>query len=238
MSFGCRLLRMKSVAAAVTSVPVRGVATAAKKPLRWCFLGAPGVGKGTFAGRVAPHFGIPTISSGDLIREEIKRGTALGASIKATNDAGQLVSDEIVTKMIATRLSQPDTKNGFILDGYPRRVSQAQALSRITPLDLVLNIDLREDILVLKAISRRVCSGCGKGYNVADIQNGDIRMPPLLPKKAGICDKVWISGSGSLHITPPPVWPRSHPPPPPHHRLIASPHHLIISDYVSVCVVL
>jgi adenylate kinase len=93
---------------------VRAFSTGAK-PLRWCFLGAPGVGKGTFASRIAPQFKIPTISSGDLIRAEIKSGSALGQQIKATNDAGQLVSDDIVTQMIRTRLAQPDTANGKCL---------------------------------------------------------------------------------------------------------------------------
>jgi len=178
-----------ATAAAASSAAAAAAAAPAAKRLRWCFLGAPGVGKGTFAGRIAPHFNIPTISSGDLIRDEIKRGTKLGQEIKAINDRGQLVGDDIVTRMVSDRLAKPDCAPGFILDGYPRRLSQAELLRSIVGLDMVLNIDLREDVLVQKAISRRVCRNCGKGYNIANIQLGEIKMPPLLPKKDGICDK-------------------------------------------------
>jgi len=159
-----------------------------RKSVRMCFLGAPGVGKGTFANRAAPHFGIPAISSGDLVREQIKKKTAIGNMIKNLNDRGNLISDEIMIEMIVNRLGQTDAKQGYILDGFPRRVSQAEALSRFSTLDLAVNIVLREDVLVEKAISRRVCNSCGTGYNIANIQREDIQMPPLLPKVEGKCD--------------------------------------------------
>jgi adenylate kinase len=94
----------------------------------WCFLGAPGVGKGTFAARVAKKLGIPTISTGDIIRGEIKNGTPLGNEVKAFSNSGKLVPDAIVTAMVKNRLSEPDAKKGFILDGYPRTIRQAQDL--------------------------------------------------------------------------------------------------------------
>jgi len=154
-----------------------------------CFLGAPGVGKGTFAGRVGPMLGIPTISSGDLIRSEIAKGTALGLDMTRANDSGQLVGDSIMIEMIRARLNQSDAERGYILDGFPRRITQAEALNRFTTLDLVVNIVLREDVLVEKAVARRVCNKCGHGYNIANIQRDDIRMPPLLPKVPGKCDR-------------------------------------------------
>lgn len=167
----------------------RQLSSAKPKPkVRLGLTGAPGVGKGTFAARIGPHFGIPFISTGDLIRAEIKSGSDLGKRIKQISESGQLVSDEIVADMVRKRLSQPDTDRGFLLDGYPRRLTQADQLAQITPLDVVLNISLREDILIQKMISRRVCDKCGRGYNVADIRQGDIVMPPLLPKVEGKCD--------------------------------------------------
>jgi len=158
------------------------------RPVRLCFLGAPGVGKGTFATRIGPLFKIPAISSGDLVREEIKKNTELGRRIKQINDQGLLVGDDIITEMIRVRLKKSDAAHGFLLDGFPRRVTQAESLNKISKLDLVLNISLREDVLIQKACARRVCASCGKNYNVANIQSGDIQMPPLLPKVAGKCD--------------------------------------------------
>jgi adenylate kinase family enzyme len=145
-------------------------------------LGAPGVGKGTFASRLGPHFGIPAISTGDLIRAEIKTASTLGRQLKAITDAGRLVSDEVMSEILKKRLSLADTARGFLLDGYPRRVTQAEALNRIQPLDAVVNIGLREDILINKISSRRVCEKCGANFNLANIQDGEINMPPLLPK--------------------------------------------------------
>lgn len=126
---------------------------------------------------------------GDLVRAEIKSGSDLGKEIKTINDAGKLVGDDIIISMLKKRLEKPDTKNGFLLDGFPRRISQADALQQIAPLNAVLNITLREDILINKITSRRVCKSCGTNYNLADIQEGEYQMPPLLPKKDGVCDK-------------------------------------------------
>lgn len=146
-------------------------------------------GKGTFAARISPKFNIPHISAGDLVRAEIKAKTPLGLSIKAINDAGQLVSDDIVIGMVKQRLSLPDCSNGYLLDGFPRRVSQAEKMREFAQLDAVVNIELKEDVLVTKAVHRRVCKACGHGYNTADIRMGEIVMPPLLPKDPSKCDK-------------------------------------------------
>ncbi len=146
-------------------------------------------GKGTFASRLAPLFGIPTISTGDLIRAEIKAGSAIGAEVKALTERGGLVSDSIVLSLLSRRLSEPDAARGFILDGYPRRVSQAETLSTLAPLGLAVNLILNEKILVEKALARRVCPHCGSGYNLANIVRDGYMMPPLLPKIAGLCDK-------------------------------------------------
>lgn len=152
-------------------------------------MGAPGVGKGTFATRLAPHFSIPTISTGDLIRAEIKSGTPVGQSVKALTEKGGLVSDDIVLDLLKTRLDQPDAQVGFILDGYPRRISQADTLSALHPVSLAVNLVLDESILVEKALARRICEKCGHGYNLANICRDGYQMPPLLPKVAGKCDK-------------------------------------------------
>lgn len=147
-------------------------------------------GKGTFATRLAPLFKIPTISTGDLIRAEIKAGSAIGLEVKALTEKGGLVSDEIVLDLLNKRLAQPDAQAGFILDGYPRRVSQADTLAKLHPLSLTVNLALDESILVEKALARRICESCGNGYNLANIQRDGYEMPPLLPKKKeGHCDK-------------------------------------------------
>ncbi|KAF1335695.1 Von willebrand factor a domain-containing protein 8, partial [Globisporangium splendens] len=145
---------------------------AAKGSLKIMFLGAPGAGKGTYASRIAPMLNIPTISTGDLVRYEIKTGTHLGEQIKSYNDRGALVPDRIILDM----------------DGFPRNVPQAEAFQKVTALDLVVNIDLPQWILTEKISGRRVCTSCGSGFNVAHINHGEYNMPPLLPKVDGVCD--------------------------------------------------
>eukprot|EP00475_Leptophrys_vorax_P006917 TRINITY_DN1432_c0_g1_i2.p1 TRINITY_DN1432_c0_g1~~TRINITY_DN1432_c0_g1_i2.p1 ORF type:complete len:255 (-),score=62.79 TRINITY_DN1432_c0_g1_i2:725-1489(-) len=168
--------------------------------LRLMLLGAPGSGKGTFAKLLAPHYGASILSTGDLVRAEIKAGSDLGKQIKHLNASGNLVPDDLITSMLrkalealpsGQRIKSSTGKGGFILDGFPRTVPQAQQLASFQQLDIVLNLTLPEEVLVTKAVSRRVCSSatCGKGYNVAHIKLGEIDMPPLLPKREGICDK-------------------------------------------------
>jgi len=162
------------------------------KPLRSIFFGPPGVGKGTYARRVAPIFGVPAISTGDLIRNEIHNKTELGKKIQAAHDSGQLIADELVIEIMKNRLSQPDAKNGFIVDGYPRTLKQANQFDQLmkkTPINLVLNLELREDFLIQKLAARRVCINCGDLYNLAHIKEDGIDMPPMLPKKENTCDK-------------------------------------------------
>ncbi|MCD6496308.1 MAG: adenylate kinase [Candidatus Aenigmarchaeota archaeon] len=157
--------------------------------LRFVFLGPPGVGKGTYASRAGPILGIPQISTGDIFRAEVKSGSELGNKVKGIMEAGGLVPDEIVIDVLKKRLEQDDAKKGFILDGFPRTIPQAEALDKITTIDMVLNIDLPEDILIEKISARRVCKNCGEIYNVADINREGIHMPAMPPKVEGKCDK-------------------------------------------------
>ncbi|RLJ05312.1 MAG: adenylate kinase [Candidatus Aenigmatarchaeota archaeon] len=156
--------------------------------MRFVFLGPPGVGKGTYASRVAPILGIAHISTGDIFREEIKKETELGKKVKSYLESGQLVPDEIVIEVLKQRIEEDDCKKGFILDGFPRTIKQAEELDKITKIDAVINIVLDEDLLVKKISARRICRNCGKIYNIADIRKGEIHLPPIAPKKEGICD--------------------------------------------------
>ena len=160
---------------------------------RLALLGAPGVGKGTYARYLGPHYSLPFISTGDLVRAEIASGSATGRRIKEATNSGQLLDDAVILDLLTARLAHPDCAGGFLLDGYPRRLSQARALAELHALDLVVNLVLREDILVRKLSARRVCGGCGKNYNIADINEGEYVMPPLMPKVKGVCD---VCGGG------------------------------------------
>ncbi len=157
--------------------------------MKFVFLGPPGVGKGTYASRIAPKLGIAHISTGDMFREEAERGTALGDRIKAIMAKGELVPDEIVIEALKERLKRDDCRHGFILDGFPRTIEQADALGAMFKVDAVLNIHMPKDVLIEKISARRVCRECGDIYNVADIQRDGIDMPPMLPKAEGKCDK-------------------------------------------------
>ena len=133
------------------------------------FLGAPGAGKGTKADIVAERFGIPTISTGAMIREAIKSGTKMGLEAKKFIDAGQLASDEVVIGIISERLAESDCSKGFILDGFPRTVPQAEALDRMgVTLDKVISLEVPDDVIVERMSGRRVCPKCGATYHVSD----------------------------------------------------------------------
>lgn len=153
------------------------------------FLGPPGSGKGTYASRLSPKLGIPHISTGDLFRENMKNNTSLGKLAKTYIDKGLLVPDEVTAKMLRDRISKPDSNSGFILDGYPRTIPQAELLDAMSHVDIVLNFIWPRDLLIQKLSARRVCRKCGWIYNIADIRHGDLHLPPLLPEKEGICDK-------------------------------------------------
>jgi|TARA_B100001142_G_scaffold329490_1_gene393039 adenylate kinase len=161
---------------------------AAGKRINWIFLGAPGVGKGTYATRISKLMKIPHISAGDLVRDEIKRGTARGAEMEAITSTGQLLPDSVILDILKDRVQRgiENGERGFLLDGFPRTAAQAAALKEFAEVQQVLNLGLREDILVEKCCARRLCKECGKNFNIADINYpGDppIVMPPLNPPK-------------------------------------------------------
>jgi adenylate kinase len=149
-------------------------------------LGGPGAGKGTQAKKLIDKYHIPQISTGDILRAAVKEGTDMGRKAKEYMDAGKLVPDAVVIGIIKDRLKQPDAKKGFILDGFPRTVPQAEALDQVlgdlgSKIDHVVSIDVDEEALVTRLTGRRTCknAACGQMFHV--------QFTP--PKKAGVCDK-------------------------------------------------
>jgi adenylate kinase len=147
------------------------------------FLGAPGAGKGTQAREVSREFGIPQISTGDLLRDAVEKQTPLGMAAKAKMESGELIPDEIVTAMVDMRIDEPDCKKGFILDGYPRTLAQAESADRMFHAKnrgnpLVVDIQVEEELLLKRLTGRRTCGQCGEIYN--------IYFNP--PKKENVCD--------------------------------------------------
>ena len=143
------------------------------------FFGAPGAGKGTQAEIVSKKLDIPTISTGNIIREAIKNGTEMGLSAKSYIDAGKLVPDEVVIGIIKDRLDKDDCKKGFILDGFPRTIPQAKALDEMgVKIDVVLNIEVSDEDIVNRMSGRRTCPKCGSTYH--------IEFNPT--KTEGVCD--------------------------------------------------
>ena len=144
------------------------------------FLGAPGAGKGTQAEIVSARLGIPTISTGAIIREAIKSGTEMGLAASSYTTRGQLVPDEVVIGIIRERLAQPDCEKGYILDGFPRTVPQAEALDGMgVSLDAVVSIEVADEKIVSRMSGRRVCDTCGASYHLEFIP----------PKDGKTCDK-------------------------------------------------
>ena len=139
-------------------------------------LGAPGAGKGTQAVRIAAAMNIPHISTGDIFRKNIKEKTPVGLKAKSYIDRGQLVPDEVVVEIVQQRIDEDDCKNGFLLDGFPRTIAQAEALDRLTNIDSVINLEVDLDKLVDRITGRRVCEKCGESYHVSK-------------KKDDICEK-------------------------------------------------
>lgn len=129
-------------------------------------LGAPGAGKGTQASQIAVKYNIPHISTGDIFRKNIKEGTPIGLKAKGYIDKGQLVPDEVTCEMVADRLAQADCANGYLLDGFPRNLFQAEQLAKISTLDTVINIDVDLSALEARITGRRVCPKCGESYHV------------------------------------------------------------------------
>ena len=130
------------------------------------FLGPPGAGKGTQAERIAERYQIAHISTGGMLRAEIRNATPLGAEAKAYIDKGALVPDSIIIGMVESRIQKEDCKNGFLLDGFPRTTAQADALAEITDVDAVVDIEVPFERLVARISGRRMCPGCGAAYHV------------------------------------------------------------------------
>ena len=131
-------------------------------------LGAPGAGKGTQAELLMEKLQIPSISTGNMLREAIRQGTPLGIQVKQVMDEGRLVSDELVLGIVAERTAQPDCKNGFILDGVPRTLAQAEALdAKGLRIDHVVSIEIDDDMIENRMTGRRVCEKCGASYHIA-----------------------------------------------------------------------
>ncbi len=142
-------------------------------------LGAPGAGKGTQAEKICEYLKIPTISTGNIIREALKSGTEMGLKAKSFMDAGQLVPDEVVIGIIKDRLAKDDCKNGFILDGFPRTIPQAEALDKMgVIIDKVIDIEVPDERIIGRMSGRRVCGSCGASYH----------LEYKVPKTEGVCD--------------------------------------------------
>jgi adenylate kinase len=146
--------------------------------MRLVILGPPGAGKGTQAQFLVERFGIPQISTGDILRKAIVDGTELGKVAKRCIEEGQLVSDDLMLDLVRERLAEPDCSGGFILDGYPRNIEQAKALAELTDIDAVVNLSVDMGILLSRLTSRRTCSQCNAVYNL-------VARPP---KSEGKCD--------------------------------------------------
>ncbi len=153
--------------------------------MRLIFLGAPGAGKGTYAAQLSQKLGIPAISTGDILRANVKAETALGREARAFMDRGALVPDDLVIRMLAERMQAEDVRRGFILDGFPRTLAQADALGRLLQerslsLTAVVNIEVPNDVIIRRLTGRRMCPTCGANYNV----NTNLK-----PKTDGLCDR-------------------------------------------------
>jgi adenylate kinase len=152
--------------------------------MRVLFLGPPGAGKGTQARELAREWGVPQVATGDMLREQMAAGTALGREAKQYYDRGELVPDDVILRMVAERFRQPDAAQGFILDGFPRTIAQADGLARMLDelgqkLDAVIYFDVAEPELVRRLTGRRLCRQCQTPFHV-------VSAPPA---REGICDK-------------------------------------------------
>ncbi|MBQ5757296.1 MAG: adenylate kinase [Clostridia bacterium] len=140
--------------------------------MKLVFLGPPGAGKGTQAKRIAETNHIAHISTGDMLRAEMRAGTELGLAAKSLIEAGKLVPDDVIISMIESRIKQDDCRNGFLFDGFPRTVDQADALSGLCDIDYVVNIEVPSERLIHRACGRRICPECGASYHI-DFYSGE-----------------------------------------------------------------
>ena len=148
-------------------------------------VGPPGAGKGTVAGKLSKKLGIPHIATGDMLRENVAQKTELGLEAKSYMDRGLLVPDQVVIDMVKERIKRSDCKKGFILDGFPRTINQAEEIAKVAKIDRVVNIQADDSIIVERASRRRVCEQCGFIYHLDFIK----------PNREGFCDKC----SGALY---------------------------------------
>ncbi len=146
---------------------------------RIVFLGPPGAGKGTQAAELAKELGIPHLSTGDILRAAVAAGTRLGREAQGFMDSGRLVPDALVLRMLAERLAAPDARAGFLLDGFPRTIPQAEALEGLAPIDVVVSFEVPSHALIGRLSQRRVCPTCNSVYNLATHP----------PRVAGKCDR-------------------------------------------------
>ncbi|UCE44159.1 MAG: adenylate kinase [Candidatus Bathyarchaeota archaeon] len=146
--------------------------------MRFVMFGPPGAGKGTYASMLASRLRIAQISTGDIIREEIKRNTDLGKKIVDFVNKGELVPDDIVVEIVREETNKISGKNGFILDGYPRTIEQAKALDCIEKIDAIIQLGVPEQVIIARLSSRRICMKCGAVYNIRYLK----------PRKEGVCD--------------------------------------------------
>jgi len=156
--------------------------------MKFVFFGAPGAGKGTMASRAASAYGLPHISTGDIFRQAMKDGTPLGLKVKAIIESGGLVSDTLTIDLVRERLAMDDARHGWLLDGFPRTLAQAEALALFDPEDAVINLEVSDSKVIERLSGRRMCPLCGRIYHVH-------LMPP---KVAGLCD----ADGGVLYTRP------------------------------------
>jgi len=135
--------------------------------------------KGTYSSRISDEYGIPHVATGDIFRREVDEDSDLGKKVKEYLDRGDLVPDEVVIEVVKKRLLEPDCQDGFVLDGYPRTLPQAEALDEIVDIDLVINLEVAEEVIINRLSSRRICQDCGEIYNLES-------MPP---EEEGVCDE-------------------------------------------------
>lgn len=135
--------------------------------MKLIFLGPPGAGKGTQAIKIAEKYQIAHISTGDMLRAEMREGTKLGNEAKSLIDRGELVPDDVILGMVKNRIQKEDCKNGFLFDGFPRTIAQAEALEEISAIDYVINLDVPAERLISRISGRRMCAECGAGYHVS-----------------------------------------------------------------------
>ena len=152
--------------------------------MKLILLGAPGAGKGTQADLLRSKLSIPAISTGNMLREAMSLGTPLGEQVRQTMDSGMLVADDVVLELVSRRIERDDCKNGYILDGVPRTLSQAEALDAAgIAIDYVISIEIDDSVIEGRMTGRRVCPNCGASYHVVNNR----------PKLEGICDKCGTS---------------------------------------------